>query len=101
MTDARGNITTYTRTDDDQLAAINLPNSGGTVTNAYDGDGLRFSRTDVTGTNSYLWNNQILEAQLGAGITISTWYTQGMGQYGDIISTRDTVAGTSSLQLYL
>ena len=101
MTDARGNITTYTRTDDDQLAAINLPNSGGTVTNAYDGDGLRFSRTDVTGTNSYLWNNQILEAQLGAGNTISTWYTQGMGQYGDIISTRDTVAGTSSLQLYL
>ncbi len=66
----------------------------------YNGDGSRFSRTDATGTNSYLWNNQILEAQLGAGNTISTWYTQGMGQYGDIISKRDAAAGASSLQLY-
>ena len=95
-----GGITTYTWTDDDQLAAIALPNSGGTVSNVYDGDGLRFSRTDADGTNSYLWNNQILEAQLGAGNTVSAWYTQGMGEYGDIISTRDASAGASSLQLY-
>ncbi len=43
MIDVGGNITTYTWTDDNQLAAITLPNSGGTVTNTYDGDGLRFT----------------------------------------------------------
>ncbi len=100
MTDVNGNITTYTWTDDNQLAAMALPNSGGTVTNTYDGDGLRFSRTDSSGTNSYLWNGQVLEAELGSGNTVSTWYTQGMGEYGDIISTRDAGAGASSLQRY-
>ena len=79
MIDAGGNITTYTWTDDNQLAAITMPNSGGTVTNTYDGDGLRFSRADSSGTNSYLWNGQVLEAQLGNGNTVSTWYTQGVG----------------------
>ncbi len=100
MTDAKGNITTNIWTDDDQLAAVTLPNGGGIVTNTYNGDGLRFSRTDSSGTNSYLWNNQILEAQLGAGNTVSLWYNQGMGQYGDIISTRDAAVGASSPQLY-
>ncbi len=82
------------------MSAINLPNSGGTATNTYNGDGLRFSRTDSLGTNSYLWNSQVLEAELGNGNTVSMWYTQGEGQYGDVISTRDAVVGTSSLQLY-
>jgi RHS repeat-associated protein len=95
-----GGITTYTWTDDDQLAAMALPNGGGIVTNTYNGDGMRFSRTDANGTNSFAWNGKVLDAQLGAGNTVSTWYTQGMGEYGDIISTRDTVAGASSLQLY-
>ena len=100
MTDANGNITTCTWMDDNQLAAVALPNSGGTVTNAYDGDGLRFSRTNANGTNSFAWNGKVLDTQLGAGNTVSTWYTQGMGEYGDIISTRDASAGASSLQLY-
>ena len=95
-----GSITTYTWTDDDQLAAVTLPNGGGTITNTYNGDGMRFSRTDANGTNSFAWNGEILDAQLGAGNTVGTWYTQGMGEYGDIISARDTVAGASSLQLY-
>ena len=34
-----GNITTYAWTDDDQLAAVTLPNGGGIVTNTYNGDG--------------------------------------------------------------
>ena len=52
------------------------------------------------GAGSYLCNGKFLDAQLGAGNTVSTWYTQGMGEYGDIIAARDTVAGASSLQLY-
>ena len=66
---ANGNITTYTWTDDDQLAAVALPNGGGTITNTYNGDGLRFSRTDANGTDSYLCNGKVLDAQLGAGNT--------------------------------
>ena len=66
----------------------------------YNGDGMRFSRTDANGTNSFAWNGKVLDAQLGAGNTVSTWYTQGMGEYGDIISTRDASADASSLQLY-
>ena len=42
-----GGVTTYTWTDDNQLAAV--ANSGGTVTSTYDGDGLRFSRADAKG----------------------------------------------------
>ena len=80
---------------------MTLPNGGGeTVSNTYNGDGLRFSRTDANGTNSFAWNGKVLDTQLGAGNTVSTWYTQGMGEYGDIISTRDAGAGASSLQLY-
>ena len=63
-------------------------------------DGMRFSRNDANGTNSFAWNGKVLDAQLGAGNTVSTWYTQGMGEYGDIISTRNTSADASSLQLY-
>ncbi len=116
MTDAGGNITTYTWTDDNQLAAVTLPNSCGTVTNTYDGDGLRFSRTDANGTNSYLWNGQVLEAELGNGNTVSAWYTQGVGdgqpatnneqrttpsgEFGDIISTRDVAGSATSWPQY-
>ena len=32
-------------------------------------DGMRFSRTDVNGTNSFAWNGKVLDAQLGAGNT--------------------------------
>ncbi len=34
-----GGITTYTWTDDDQLATVELPNGGGVMTNSYSGDG--------------------------------------------------------------
>ncbi len=78
--------TTYTWTDDNQLAAISLPNDGGIVTNTYNGDGLKFSRRDANGTGSFAWNGKVLDAQLGAGNTVSSWYTQGMGEYGDVIS---------------
>ncbi len=100
MTDPEGRTGFCSWTDDDQLAAVALPSGGGIVTNTYNGDGMRFSRTDANGTNSFAWNGKVLDAQLGAGNTVSTWYTQGMGEYGDIISARDAVAGASSLQLY-
>ena len=66
-----GSITTYTWTDDDQLAAVTLPNGGGTITNTYNGDGMRFSRTDANGTSSFAWNGKALDAQLGAGNSVT------------------------------
>ena len=41
----------------------------------YNGDGMRFSRTDANGTNGFAWNGKVLDAQLGAGNTVSAWYT--------------------------
>ena len=64
-------ITTYTWTDDDQLAAVTLPNGGGTITNTYNGGGMRFSRTDANGTSSFAWNGKVLDAQLGAGNSVT------------------------------
>ncbi len=55
MTDFNSGITTYTWTDDDQLAGVATP-SNGSVTNTYNGDGLRFSRQDSAGTSSLLWD---------------------------------------------
>ncbi len=67
MNDVNGKVTTYAWADDSQLAAVELPNGGGSVTNTYNGDGLRFSRTDANGTGSFLWNGKVLGKRAGCG----------------------------------
>ena len=75
MTNPEGRTSFCSWRDGDQLAAVTLPNGGGTITNTYNGDGMRFSRTDANGTNGFAWNGKVLDAQLGAGNTVSAWYT--------------------------
>ena len=51
-----------------RLSARPLPD-GVTGGFGFNGDGLRFSRTDANGTGSFAWNGKVLDAQLGAGNT--------------------------------
>ena len=107
MTDVNAGVTTYAWTDDNQLASVATPGNG-SVTNTYNGDGLRFSRQDSSGTSNLLWDGNVLQAELTGG-SVSTYYTQAhcgagilpaSGQFGDVISTRNVTAGTTSLPLY-
>ena len=107
MTDVNAGVTTYAWTDDNQLASVATPGNG-SVTNTYNGDGLRFSRQDASGTSNLLWDGNILQAELTGG-SVSTYYTQAhgnagilpaSGEFGDVISTRNVTAGATSLPLY-
>jgi RHS repeat-associated protein len=78
-----GGITTHTWDDENRRTRVALP-SGVLNTSTYNGDGLRVTKQDSSGTTNFVWDGQAYLLEYTD--TDATIFTQEPSQYGGLVS---------------
>ena len=67
--------------------------SGNVVTNVYNGDNQRVSRTDQSGAVRFLWDRLAVLAETDGSNTTQAEYTREPGGFGPLVSQRRLTSG--------